>query len=196
MNFPPSVVNRKSRGRLCKPSSVPAAPQRYCASEQAGGDHFYRPAVADWLSRPAAPLRVGVREATYPPAERPKPPMPGPSTALGPKREMMHLGNPFADRLLGLAGGGVFPAGDVAAAAVRSYRTFSPLPEPREAIGCVFSVALSLGFPTPLGGKPHRGSRSPVAVSHHRALSCSDFPPGAFATGDRPSRPGNLRFTI
>ena len=31
------------------------------------------------------------------------------------------------------------------------------------AIGCVFSVALSLGSPR-------------VAVSHHRALSCSDFP--------------------
>jgi len=33
-------------------------------------------------------------------------------------------------------------------------------------IGCVFSVALSRGFPR-------------VAVSHHRALSCSDFPPPA-----------------
>jgi len=48
-------------------------------------------------------------------------------------------------RLLGLAGGGVYPAGAVANAAVRSYRTISPLPVPRrvEAIGCVFSVALS-----------------------------------------------------
>jgi len=66
-------------------------------------------------------------------------------------------GTTLVDRLLGLAGGGVFPAGDVAAAAVRSYRTISPLPEPRGAIGCVFSVALSLGLP-------------PVAVSHYRAL--------------------------
>jgi len=30
--------------------------------------------------------------------------------------------------ILGLAGGGVYPADDVAATAVRSYRTFSPLP--------------------------------------------------------------------
>jgi len=51
------------------------------------------------------------------------------------------------DRLLGLAGGGVYPADDVAAVAVRSYRTFSPLPVPRRAIGRVFSVALSLGSP-------------------------------------------------
>lgn len=69
-----------------------------------------------------------------------------------------------ADRLLGLAGGGVCPAGDVADAAVRSYRTISPLPDPLRAIGCVFSVALSLRL-------------LPVAVSHHRALPCSDFPP-------------------
>jgi len=33
--------------------------------------------------------------------------------------------------LFGLAGGGVCPAVGVAAGAVRSYRTFSPLPDPR-----------------------------------------------------------------
>jgi len=134
------------------------------------------------------------REATYPPAERPKPLAPGPGAA-------------FADRLLGLAGGGVFPAGDVTAAAVRSYRTISPLPEPHpprrcasgEAIGRVFSVALSLGPPDFTARAPKRElmrlrsqslvheSRFPVAVSHHRALSCSDFPPRT-APGD-PERP-------
>ncbi len=134
--------------RLCKPSSVPAL--------RRSGDHFSGPAVADWLSRE--------REATYPPAERPWPFAPGPSAA-------------YADRLLGLAGGGVFPAGDVAAAAVRSYRTISPLPEPRKAIGCVFSVALSLGL-------------LPVAVSHHRALPCSDFPLHvARGNAERPPEP-------
>jgi len=51
------------------------------------------------------------------------------------------------------------------------------------AIGRVFSVALSLGLP-------------PVAVSHHRALSCSDFPPAALATGDRPTDPWDLRLPI
>jgi len=37
----------------------------------------------------------------------------------------------IAGRLLGLAGGGVYPAGDVTAAAVRSYHTISPLPVPQ-----------------------------------------------------------------
>jgi hypothetical protein len=45
---------------------------------------------------------------------------------------------------------------------------------PRGDIGCVFSVALSRGSPR-------------VAVSHHRALSCSDFPPASKETGDRPT---------
>jgi len=78
--------------------------------------------------------------------------------------------------MCGLAGGGVYPAGDVTIAAVRSYRTISPLPAvptqkfilPKNfwngTAGRIFSVALS------------RGSLR-VAVSHHRALPCSDFPP-------------------
>jgi len=72
-------------------------------------------------------------------------------------------------QLLGLAGGGVYPAGVVTDAAVRSYRTISPLPVPRGygAIGRVVSVALSLGLPR-------------MAVSHRRALSCSDFPPRTY----------------
>jgi hypothetical protein len=91
-----------------------------------------------------------------------------------------------SNSLLGLAGGGVCPAGAVTGAAVRSYRTISPLPpaltlqiqgpnfsfhrslwtdvcfvfadsnsQSEGGIGCVVSVALSLGSP-------------PVAVSHHR----------------------------
>src|SRR5206468_3952023 len=47
--------------------------------------------------------------------------------------------------LLDLARGGVFRAPPVTGRAVRSYRTFSPLPDPalRRAIGGLFSVALS-----------------------------------------------------
>src|SRR5690348_8425449 len=54
--------------------------------------------------------------------------------------------------LFGLAPGGVYPAASVAGNAVRSYRTFSPLPRfaPFGASpGGSFSVALSLGLPPP-----------------------------------------------
>jgi len=85
-------------------------------------------------------------------------------------------------QLLGLAGGGVYPADTVTSTAVRSYRTISPLPVPRqvETIGCVFSVALSRGSPGPQMPNIAFGNPSRVAVSHHRALSCSDFPPRTY----------------
>jgi len=70
-----------------------------------------------------------------------------------------------SDQLLGLAGGGVCPAGIVTDTAVRSYRTISPLPVP---IG-TSAVYFLWHFPVPINRE--------VAVSHHRALSCSDFPP-------------------
>ena len=73
--------------------------------------------------------------------------------------------------LLALARDGVCPASPVTRGAVRSYRTVSPLPP---CGGGLFSVALSL---TPAPG--------PVAVSHHRVLSCSDFPPAGCPASDR-----------
>ncbi len=102
------------------------------------------------------------REATYPLAER---------QTVHTRAEYNYY------QLLGLAGGGVCPAGAVTGTAVRSYRTISPLPVSRRsgALGWVFSVALSRGVP-------------PVVVSHHRALSCSDFPPARFwRTSGRPT---------
>ena len=62
--------------------------------------------------------------------------------------------------LFGLAPGGVYPAAAVATGAVRSYRTFSPLPG---LPGGIFSVALSVG------------SRPP-GVTWHPALRSPDFP--------------------
>ncbi len=47
--------------------------------------------------------------------------------------------------LFGLASGGVYPATTVASRAVRSYRTFSPLPVSLPTIGGMFSAALSVG---------------------------------------------------
>ncbi len=66
-------------------------------------------------------------------------------------------------RLFGLAPDGVYPATSVAGSAVRSYRTFSPLPALAR-LGGIFSVALSVG------------SRLP-AVSRRLALWSPDFPP-------------------
>ena len=83
--------------------------------------------------------------------------------------------------LFGLAPRGVYPAGGIAPAAVRSYRTISPLPlmvgqafrparrgrlKPATTIqGGIFSVALSVSR----SGTP--------AVSRHAALWRPDFPP-------------------
>jgi len=75
-----------------------------------------------------------------------------------------------SNQLLGLAGGGVCPADDVTVAAVRSCRTISPLPVPgRFGPSAVYFL---WHFPVP--------KYREVAVSHHRALSCSDFPPRTY----------------
>lgn len=85
---------------------------------------------------------------------------------------------PHLPSLFGFAPGGVYHAGSVAGAAVRSYRTFSPLPvyaafaattwqawaclaeAQRAEAGGSFSVALSLGLPPPDVIR-HRMSREP-----------------------------------
>ena len=53
------------------------------------------------------------------------------------------LGRAVPPPLFGLAPRGVFPAGGITPAAVRSYRTISPLPR-TEVRGGIFSVALSV----------------------------------------------------
>jgi len=162
--------------RLCKPSSVPV---------------FRRAAIIS-LDQPLptgspAPQRrwaSGLWEATYPPAERPSAARTRAECGWGPKRRVPRLGTLHADRLLGLAGGGVFPAGDVAAAAVRSYRTISPLPEPREGPS---AVCFLWHFPWDY-------SRWPLATTAP-CPARTFLPASRKATqSDRPSRP--LRFTI
>ncbi|KTC90095.1 hypothetical protein Ldum_1163 [Fluoribacter dumoffii NY 23] len=64
--------------------------------------------------------------------------------------------------LFGLAPSGVFPATPVTSRAVRSYRTFSPLPQR----GGIFSVALSVGSHLP-------------GITWHSTLWSPDFPPFA-----------------
>ncbi len=71
--------------------------------------------------------------------------------------------------LFGLAPCGVLPATTVTSRAVRSYRTFSPLPASRSALrpparaGGIFSVPLSVGSPRP-------------GITRRTALWSSDFP--------------------
>ena len=68
--------------------------------------------------------------------------------------------------LFGLAPHGVCPASRIAAAAVRSYRTFSPLPDGCPPGGIVFCGTF----------RKARFERAPPAVSRHVALWRPDFP--------------------
>ena len=92
---------------------------------------------------------------------------------------------PAAPSLFGLAPCGVYPARCITAAAVRSYRTFSPLPlrgadlwtSPRAAPGrpSKEGVALAVSF---LWHWPSTGLQARVPdVIRHTALRSSDFPP-------------------
>ena len=70
--------------------------------------------------------------------------------------------------LFGLAPSGVYPATDITVSAVRSYRTFSPLPfHFVETNGGIFSVALSVGSHLP-------------EVVWHPVLWSPDFPLTAY----------------
>jgi len=83
--------------------------------------------------------------------------------------------------LLGLAPDGVFPAGRLAAAAVRSYRTFSPLPglAHTQAGRCVFCGT----FPVPVAF-----AAGTVGVTHHRGSEVLGLSsPGAAWRRERPS---------
>ena len=74
-----------------------------------------------------------------------------PTRATRPRKGPRALLEPRMPLLFGFAPGGACHAADVAACAVRSYRTLSPLPRSwaLAATGGLLSVALSLGFPPP-----------------------------------------------
>ena len=84
--------------------------------------------------------------------------------------------------LFDLAPGGVCPAADVTASAVRSYRTVSPLLL-AEARSGLFSVALSLGLP-PAAVSRHRSFKEPGLSSTGFALA-----PAAFRASSRHNDP-------
>ena len=77
--------------------------------------------------------------------------------------------------LFGLAPGGVYLAVAVAGDAVRSYRTFSPLPASEKPAGGLLSVALSLGSPPP-GVTRHRVSVEPGLSSPACAIGEGGHP--------------------
>jgi hypothetical protein len=75
--------------------------------------------------------------------------------------------------LFDLAPSGVYRAAPVTSCAVRSYRTFSPLPSPFcKKLGGIFSVALSVGLHLP-------------GVTWHPAQWSPDFPPFYLAIKQR-----------
>ena len=85
--------------------------------------------------------------------------------------------------LLDLARGGVCHASCVAARAVGSYPTFSPLPRAsRPAAVCfLWHCPSSLTLP-----RFRTESKRRVGVTHHRVLSCSDFPQREASLPPRP----------
>jgi len=91
---------------------------------------------------------------------------------------------PLRGFLFGLAPDGVFPATPLARRAVRSYRTFSPLPQSLRIAAVCFSVALSVGGSS---NPPPAYISGQTGVTWHRTRWCSDFPPLACAKSDSPS---------
>ncbi len=94
---------------------------------------------------------------------------------LSPERQ--RAGHPFPHLAL-LRVGFAEPPGSPRAL-VRSYRTVSPLPVPRGAIGGLFSVALSCGSPR-LASRQHPALWSPDLPRHDRSKpSCRGHPAGS-----------------
>ena len=80
-------------------------------------------------------------------------------------------------RLFGLAPAGVYPATAVTGGAVRSYRTFSPLPDPARPKSCGPSAVCSLWHcPSPRSGRSRR-------AAPRRYLATCPVEPGLSSTG-------------
>ena len=99
--------------------------------------------VSRILSRTAIPLGASLLPAltaTYPEVSAPPqlaPPQ-GPRWRAGPARARRHRAACETPSLFGLAPCGVYHASAVTAGAVRSYRTFSPLPSRLRAVAVCF----------------------------------------------------------
>src|SRR5207253_3311548 len=127
-------------------SSRTCKPNSVCRSDPAGRSFLWATHYCEAL-------------ATYPEVGRAEP-----------ARVPAEAGTPS---LFGLAPCGVCPARRITAAAVRPYRTFSPLPRPCGR-GGMFSVALSVESSPSLQKMQGRGALPDVI--RHTALRSSDFP--------------------
>ena len=144
-------------------------------------------------SRSVSRVLFGVTAATAIPLERPLPAVSSNQPGRQPGNTLRAGMSPSRTRppLFGLAPGGVCPAASVAGRAVRSYRTFSPLPAGREArAGGSISVALSLGSP-PAAVSRHRVSMEPGLSSpcngSGRPTDWTRFPSAGSARSSRPT---------
>ena len=140
-----------------------------CAQQSAETDKRSRErTICQSLSLRRGPLESGKRLPDYKPVSVPlratvipldRPLLTGSSDLPG-----SLAGRAVPPPLFGLAPRGVFPAGGITPAAVRSYRTISPLPQVSTR-GGIFSVALSVktplrGPPRPLAGTLPCGDRT------------------------------------
>ena len=156
MAGPRSLLSQRGPfyGMIGKPNSVPP---------RGGGDHLSRSGIATALQQPTRSLCpnpfLAPCEAPYSGRTNLPALPPFPLTGAG-GTGRCGAGRAFGS-LFGLAPGGVFPAIAVTGNAVRSYRTFSPLPDP------------SPGDCSPNHGHrrfvlcgtfPHRANRQPPAL--------------------------------
>jgi hypothetical protein len=144
-------VGKKAVADTRKPNSVPFDSRPLTQTLAQGDDHSSSPVIADGIEQPT---RRHLPRFSY-----------GEIAIAWRKRSD---GPSDGASLFGLAPCGVLPATRVTTGAVRSYRTFSPLPldsaQSAESKGGMFSVPLSFGLPRP-------------GVTRRTALRSSDFPP-------------------
>ncbi len=156
-------VGKKAVADTRKPNSVPFDSRPLTQTLAQGDDHSSSPVIADGIEQPT---RRHLPRFSY-----------GEIAIAWRKRSD---GPSDGASLFGLAPCGVLPATRVTTGAVRSYRTFSPLPldsaQSAESKGGMFSVPLSFGLPRP-------------GVTRRTALRSSDFPLASAPPALRRSKP-------
>ena len=108
-------------------------------------------------------------------------------------------GSPENPSLFGLAPCGVCPARDITAAAVRSYRTFSPLPRPAKAEAVCFLWHFPSNDEVPTLRKEHEGWATQHPPGRYPAHCSAEFGLSSRPVrrrGERPSGPAAYKIII